>query len=347
MLEAPPYTATGPNELRVRPDLFALLVFRDADAGPSNATVRGFGRVAFAANSSYAVRASVSGYVERVHVAVGQEVRAGQALATVRSGEIARLRGDARRLEASMATDEDIIARLEKLIADGAASTRELVEAKGRLSASRAEYAGVRESLSAVGALGGSGERFDLRASAAGRVLARHVAPGDHLAPDTAEAPFLIGDPKQLVIRGAFPERDAPLLKDGGACRYQIPALGGADAEGVLANVVRTVDSKTLTAEAVCIPKVVDARLAADMTAKIDATIASDGAVTIPRTAVLLRRDDRVVFVKSGENALERRTVQLGAAVGEDVQIVSGVKSGDRVVVQNAILLDGELDQVL
>lgn len=347
MLEAPPYSVSGPNELRVRPDLFAALTFREVGAGSAQATVRGFGRVAFAPNSAYAVRTSVAGFVERVHVSVGQEVQPGQPLATIRSSEIARLRADARRLEASIATDEDIVKRLDKLIGEGAASTRELVEAQGRLNAERAEYSGVREALSAVGALVGGGERFDLRASAAGRVLIRRVAPGERLAPDAPDPPFLIGDPKQLVVRGSFPERDVPMLDEGGACRYQVPALGATEFEGVLTNIVRAVDSRTHTGEAICLSKSVDARLSADMTAKIEALVSSDGALTVPRSAVLLRRDDRVVFVQVSENVLQRRAVQLGASIGEDVQIVDGLKAGDQVVTQNAILLDGELDQVL
>jgi hypothetical protein len=83
------------------------------------------------------------------------------------------------------------------------------------------------------------------------------------------------------------------------------------------------------------------------MTATIEAVVSSDGAVTVPRSAVLLRRDDRVVFVKAGENLLQRRAVELGASVGEDVQVLRGLQAGEEVVTKNAVLLDGELDQVL
>lgn len=347
LLEPPPYSVVATNELRVRPDIFAMLSFKEVSSAPSKATVRGFGRVAFAPSGSYAVRTSVAGFVERVLVSIGQEVKAGQVLATVRSGEIAKLRADAARLESTITTEEDGVTRVTKLIADGAASTRELVEVQGRLASARAEYAGVRDALSAVGALGGRGEYFDLRASAAGHVLARSIGPGERLSADATEPAFLIGDPKRLLVRGSFPERDVPLLREGAVCRYQVPALGTAEIEGTLTNVVRAVDSKTHTAEALCLPNEIDPRLAADMTAKIDAVISSSGAVTIPRTAVLLRRDDHVVFVRSGEDRLVRKVIHLGATIGDDVQILDGLSGGESVVVQNAILLDGELDRVL
>ena len=44
---------------------------------------------------------------------------------------------------------------------------------------------------------------------------------------------------------------------------------------------------------------------------------------------------------------IERRTVELGLSVGDQVQIARGLSIGERVVVRGAVLLDGELDQLL
>jgi len=55
----------------------------------------------------------------------------------------------------------------------------------------------------------------------------------------------------------------------------------------------------------------------------------------------------RVVFVASGGEKLQRRTVDLGTVVGDSVQIVKGIEAGERVVTANAVLFDGELDRVL
>lgn len=62
---------------------------------------------------------------------------------------------------------------------------------------------------------------------------------------------------------------------------------------------------------------------------------------------MLLRRDALVVFVAAGEQLLERRVVALGAGFGDKVQIVDGLAAGDEVVIDNAVLLDGELDRLL
>ncbi|MFY0535915.1 hypothetical protein [Nannocystis pusilla] len=90
-----------------------------------------------------------------------------------------------------------------------------------------------------------------------------------------------------------------------------------------------------------------DPRLRGQMAVRVRATVRGDETLVVPRSAVLLRRDALVVFVVRGERLLERRTVALGARFGEKVQIVDGLAAGDEVVVQQAVLLDGELDRLL
>jgi cobalt-zinc-cadmium efflux system membrane fusion protein len=60
-----------------------------------------------------------------------------------------------------------------------------------------------------------------------------------------------------------------------------------------------------------------------------------------------MRRDDRVVFVHIAPGELERRVVHVGSELGDHVQVLDGLREGENVVVENAVLLDGELDLVL
>jgi hypothetical protein len=67
----------------------------------------------------------------------------------------------------------------------------------------------------------------------------------------------------------------------------------------------------------------------------------------VPRSAVLLRRDERVVLVRTSANEVVRRAVTTGLAFGSDIQILAGLRAGELVVSEGAVLLDGELDQLL
>ncbi len=344
---APPYELADGGVLRVRRDLLAPMRFARAERTELRASLQGFGRVAFAPGASYAVRSAFAAYVERVLVNVGQPVGRGAALAVLRSPEVARLRGELRRLRSDLTAAHDDAERLARIVPEGAASERELVAARARVSALQAELAGVTGALSAVDATSGQGDAFTLRASAPGQVIARYVDPGERVDPAGEEPAFLVGDPSAVVVRASFPEREAPLLAAGTPCTFVVSALGADRYEGEVSQVVQAVDPSTHTAAAICRPRAVDPRLRAEMVARVEVEARGAPAVLVPRGAVLLRRDERVVFVRRGPDALERRAVEAGAQFGDRVQVLRGLEAGEEVVADNAVLLDGELDQML
>ncbi|MFQ5587138.1 MAG: hypothetical protein ACE5GF_10030, partial [Thermodesulfobacteriota bacterium] len=55
-------------------------------------------------------------------------------------------------------------------------------------------------------------------------------------------------------------------------------------------------------------------------------------AIVIPLYAVITRRDDRFVFVEEGGKARARR-VKVGILDGWRIQILDGLKAGERVIV--------------
>lgn len=342
-----PYVDDGEGRMQVREDLWQRLGLAAVDFSDVEAEIVGVGRLEFAPDAAYAVRVPFAAYVETVHVTAGSRVRRGDALASLRSAEVARLRSEVRRLDATISARRDAVDRYTRLVREGASAPRELVQSKADLAESEAELRGVREGLRAVQAKRAGADEFVLRASADGQVLLRTLDPGERIGPEDDEPAFLIGDAGRLVVRTAFAERDAAALQDGGACSFTVPALGSLALQGTLKQVVQTLDRSTRTASAVCVPDRNEPRLRAEMAARVRAEVRGGGTVVVPRAAVLLRRDEFVVFVAVGERVLERRRVDLGASFGGRIQIVDGLAAGDRVVVENTVLLDGELDTLL
>lgn len=345
-VEQPPYVLESEDRLKVRSDLAERLVSAPSRSSSVAAELEGFGRLGFAPGASYEVRVPFDARVEQVLVKAGARVEKGTLLATLRSSEVARVRADLTRLRASLAADEDALVRLERLVARGAASERELVEVRARIEAARAEISGLREALSSwqVGERGA--DRVELRAGSAGDLLRRGIEPGERTGPGDDPA-FVIGDSSRLVVLAGFPERDAPLMREGDTCHFTVPALGAERFNGRVGSVLATVDSASRAARVVCIPERIDPRLRAEMVARVTVTVSGSETVVVPRSAVLLKRDDRLVLVKAGPDTVERRKVATGMTIGSDVQILSGVDAGEEVIVDGAVLLDGELDRLL
>lgn len=249
--------------------------------------------------------------------------------------------------EVSVALERQNLERVQRLQRDGTVTERELSEARARLQSAETQRNGLRASLGAAGAGLGGGDRYTLTAPAEGRVLQRTVDPGERVSPETNEPAFLVGDPDRLVVHASFPERDAVWLRDGIACRFTANAIGAEGFEGTVVQIVHAVDPRTRTVEATCRPSRQDQRLDAEMTARVEVSVTGGSAVVVPRSAVLLRRDESVVFVRVAPGALQRRAVHTGLSVGDQIQVLDGVAAGDEVVTRGAVLLDGELDQLL
>ncbi|HEV2130431.1 MAG TPA: efflux RND transporter periplasmic adaptor subunit, partial [Longimicrobiaceae bacterium] len=68
----------------------------------------------------------------------------------------------------------------------------------------------------------------------------------------------------------------------------------------------------------------------------------AERALLVPRDAVMRTGTRDIVFVEQGPGAYELREVRVGSEVNGNVQIVSGLLAGERVVARANFLLDAE-----
>ena len=84
------------------------------------------------------------------------------------------------------------------------------------------------------------------------------------------------------------------------------------------------------------------------MQARVGLQVSNEHEMLIPVTAVLIKDESRsIVFVQTGELQFEARTVVLGRPSRGMVPVVSGLKSGEKIVVRGGLLLDGAASQLL
>jgi Cu(I)/Ag(I) efflux system membrane fusion protein len=65
-------------------------------------------------------------------------------------------------------------------------------------------------------------------------------------------------------------------------------------------------------------------------------------AISVPRSAVLSTGERSLVFVRRGDGRLEPRTVRVGAAAGDRVEVLAGLAAGETVVASATFLIDAE-----
>jgi len=124
-------------------------------------------------------------------------------------------------------------------------------------------------------------------------------------------------------------------------------ALPGQEFDGRVALVGRQVDAGSRT-----VPiriELGNARgiLRPGMSASARLEMAADGrtVITVPATALQRVGSRWLVFLPKGDYEYEMRPVGRGRDLGNDVEVVSGLRAGDMVVVEGAFLLKAEAEK--
>ena len=79
------------------------------------------------------------------------------------------------------------------------------------------------------------------------------------------------------------------------------------------------------------------------MFTRISIITGNDLVLSIPKKAILVDGDKRIIFVASGRNSYNRREVELGREADGFVEVIQGLESGENVVTDGNFLLKSEL----
>lgn len=274
------------------------------------------------------VMPKVKGEIRSVLADEGQRVRKGQTLA--------RLDGDQLRLEvalneATMRKLERDYARNIELQQTGLISAIAIDNLKYELEAAKANWELARLQLSYC----------DIRSPINGTVTQRLdvVKVGNIVTPvggviDSADSSlFVVEDLDTLILRVDIPERELAKLSVGQVAELSFDAVPNRLFTGEVALISPYVNAETATFSVRIRVTDTASLLRPGMFARVAIVYErKPDALQIPRTALLDGDGPPKVFVVQDGKAMER-AVQLGLNNGAMVEIVSGLKDGEQVIV--------------
>ena len=299
----------------------------------------------------------VAGRVTRVLVELGDQVRRGQTLVQVFSPELADAQTKFLSARAELEAHEQELARTTKLVAIGAASQQEMERLHAEHAAKLAGVQSLRSRLvllgmpaPAIDALSPGKDieaTTDIPAPIAGIITERTANVG--LNVDAATKVFTVIDLSSVWVVGALYERDVSRVRVGSAASVTTTAYPGLARQGRVSYIDPQISADTRTARVrVEVPNPrQDLRLG--MYADIEVAATANGqAVMIPRSAVQNVSDRQVVYVANPTEPgkFTEREVHLGDASGEQVEVLSGVQPGDRVVATGSFFLRAERERL-
>lgn len=284
-------------------------------------TVTAYGQAEFNPSAVRTLTATFEAQVDQVHVNLGQAVSAGQPIVTLIASPTTRLDLDRFAREAAVASAE--AARLQRLRADGLASDAEVATAV-------AAAATAREASQNLRRLTGGG-RVTLTAPTAGVIDTLPASPGTLVAAGGLVAS--VASTRLLNARLGVEVEDAQRIQPGAAIRLNGLHEAGAAVEARAASVDRRVDPATrLAAVIVALPS--GSPVLPGEALKGEIVVGEQmAAVVVPRAAVLYEGDQPYVFVVA-RNLATRRPVVVGLEQADVTQLSSGVRVGERVVIE-------------
>jgi cobalt-zinc-cadmium efflux system membrane fusion protein len=177
-----------------------------------------------------------------------------------------------------------------------------------------------------------------------GTIIEKKVAVGDQV---TEQTPLfrLANLDKVWVIANAF-ERDMGKLAIGQSATVRLRAYPDRTFRGKVTWVSRVVDERTRTLAVRVELDNRDRLLKPGSFARVFVSIPMQkSAVSVPAGSVQRHDNNEIVFVDAGNGIYKLRRVTTNLRAGGDVEILSGVKAGEKVVTDGSFILKSELEK--
>ncbi|GAW31256.1 efflux RND transporter periplasmic adaptor subunit [Carboxydocella sp. JDF658] len=333
-----------------------------ATEGPISQTIIIAGKVV--PKQEIALVPKVGGKVSRVAVDIGQRVKAGQVVVELDASDLkAQIAATeaAVRLQQSLQKQAEVnyqdalnnYNRIKYLYDQGGASQQQLDTARANLDRAQAAYspagggssaAQIQQAQAQLQAQRVQLANFTLTSPINGVVTARNIDPGEMASPGV---PVLtIVDDSTMLVEVGLMENQINYARPGQTVEIKITATGRTY-QGVIQSISPAADPRSKSYLTRIEIKNADESVKGGMVAEVTlAAQEKDKALLIPKAAIVEKLGARYVYVVTG-NKVDEVKIETGLSDAEKVEVLSGIKAGQKVVIAGQNLLaDGTEVQI-
>ena len=186
------------------------------------------------------------------------------------------------------------------------------------------------------------GKPLELKASIDGVIIERTATAGELV--EKTKAIYTISDPALLWAIAEVKERDIAAVKLGQDAAFTTLAFPDEKFHGKVVLIGNQVEAGSRTVEVRIEVDNADGRLKPGMFADVEiVTTILDNVLIIPDSALETDGENQIVFAALDGNKFEKRIVRLGLEQSGRVQILDGVKVGEKVVTDGSFILKTEM----
>ena len=317
------------------------------------------------------VHAKVAGYIRQIYVDVGDHVKEGQTIAVLEVPELAaqltgaeaavraaqehvrKAQGDLQRAKSAHAAAHSAYARLKQaadsragLVAQQEVDDSEAkdLEAEGQTASAEAETAAAKQQLEMAQAnqkqYAAMAGYTRIVAPFAGVITNRYADTGALVAAGTSSSTQAIpvvrlAETSKLRLVLPIPESVAGQIHLGDPVKVRVQALD-QEIEGRVSRFADSLDRQTRTMETEIDFDNRAGRLIPGMYTETRLSLREKkNALTIPMEAISRNGEEATVLAVNADNMVEERKVRLGLEDSTRVEVLSGLRDGERVIIGN------------
>jgi membrane fusion protein, heavy metal efflux system len=301
------------------------------------------GRIAYDENVTARVSSPILGRVTRLHTEIGDKVARDAVLVEVNSPDLATAEADWRKAQADEVRKKMAYDRSKALFANEVIARKDYESAEADYRQAAAETRRAYLKLKNLNASGHENGTFGLKAPIAGIVADKQVNPGLEVRPDLPNPLFVITDIGRLWVVADVPERSVGGIKPGQAVRVETDAYPNEQFNATVDRVGLVLDPNTRRVQVRSTIGNPDKKLKPEMFARVS-FLAGSGrkGIQVPNTSLIADGIYTYVFVEKQAGVFERRRVNVALKGSDSSFIDDGLRSGERVVVEGALLLNSE-----
>jgi cobalt-zinc-cadmium efflux system membrane fusion protein len=298
------------------------------------------GEVSFNEDKVSRVMSPVGGQVLSIKANLGDYVKKGQVLATIKSmevvsnyNEIATSRADVEMARKNMET-------AESLWKTGINSERDYQQAREEYNKAVSNSQKAKEVVDVYSSANAKGE-ITLHAPSSGYILDKKIVEGMVIRNDDADALFTIGDMNEVWVLANIYEQDLAKVQEGYAVKIKTLAYPDKTFEGRIEKINTVLDPLSKTAKArIRLTNNAASPLRPQMFATITVfNTEKQQAITVPSSSVIFEFGKNYVIVYKDKCNVESREVEIMQASAYNTYLSGGVKAGEKVVSQGQLFI--------
>ena len=283
----------------------------------------------------------VAGRIDHLLKHLGDTVKAGDALFTMDSADVALAYSDAGKAQAGLTLARRNLERQKELRAADISAHKDLEQAESDYAQALSESERSKSRLTQLGGslAGGNGRLYTLRSPLSGHVIELNGGQGGFWN-DTNAPVMVVADLSTVWLTASVQEKDLAAVFAGQSADIALNAYPGEHIAGKVGYVGEVLDPDTRTVKVRVAVDNQAGRLKPGMFAQVTFSGAPHQGVVVPASALVQSGTQTQVYVETAAWTFEARTVSTGVHSGDQIEIVSGLKAGMRIVAKEGVLLN-------